>query len=476
MEAAPAKVLVVDDERGMREVLNAVLGGAGHSVVEAKSGEEAVRLIGSDIFDLVITDLKMAGPIGGMDVLKAVKDISPNTVVIVLTAYATLEVGVEAVKLGAYDVLTKPFNNDHVELTVHKALDAKRLTAENLLLKRELKGLASFENFIGASESMLKVFTLIHRVADTNSTVLICGESGTGKELVARAIHDNSPRRDRSFVTVNCGALPEPLLESELFGHMRGSFTGAVANKEGLFEVADGGTVFLDEIADAPPGIQVKLLRVLQEREFRQIGGTRNIKVDVRIIAATNKDLAKVVAQGLFREDLYYRLDVIPIILPPLRSRPEDIPLLVHHFLAVFCRKANKPVLKVAPAAMRVLKQYEWRGNVRELENVMERVVALAPGPEITLNDLAQWLRGSSSGGLGIPADLPLEGLDLEGLINGIERDLLVKALERSGGVKKEAARLLKLNARSFRYRVDKYGIKTGDESNEGSDESEESD
>ena len=318
---------------------------------------------------------------------------------------------------------------------------------------------------------MLKVFALIHRVAETSSTILICGESGTGKELVARAIHDNSPRRDRPFVTVNCGALPEPLLESELFGHLRGSFTGAVSNKEGLFEVADGGTVFLDEIADTPPGIQVKLLRVLQEREFRQVGGTRNIKVDVRIIAATNKDLAKVVAQGLFREDLYYRLDVIPLMLPPLRSRPDDIPLLVHHFLQVFGRKVNKPVLTVSTAAMRVLKQNEWKGNVRELENVMERVVALASGPEITLDDLAQWLRGSASGAPAIPTELPIEGLDLEVLINGIERDLLVKALERSGGVKKEAARLLKLNTRSFRYRVDKYGIRTGDESNEGPEE-----
>jgi len=473
MVTVPARILVVDDERGMREVLSTILGRAGHSVVAAANGEEAIRLIGSEIFDLVITDLKMPGPIGGMDVLKAVKDIAPVTVVLVLTAYATLEVGIEAVKLGAYDVLTKPFNNDHVVLTVRKALDAKRLTVENLLLKRELEGQASFENFIGTSEVMQKVFTLIRRVAETSSTVLICGESGTGKELVARAIHYNSPRRDRPFVTVNCGAMPEPLLESELFGHMRGSFTGAVSNKEGLFEVADGGTMFLDEIAEAPSGIQVKLLRVLQEPEFRRIGGTRTIKVDVRIIAATNKDLNQAVAQGLFREDLYYRLNVIPITLPPLRSHHEDIPLLVHHFLKIFGRRVNKPALTVVPAAMGALQQHEWRGNVRELENVLERVVALASGPEITLEVVRQWLGGGDDVGRLVSTDLPPNGLDLEALINGIERNLLVRALERSGGVKKEAARLLKLNTRSLRYRLDKYDIKPSDGAGSGPEEDE---
>jgi two-component system response regulator PilR (NtrC family) len=473
MVAVPPRILAVDDERGMREVLSTILGRAGHSVVAAANGEEAIRLIGSEIFDLVITDLKMPGPIGGMDVLKAAKDIAPDTVVLVLTAYATLEVGIEAVKLGAYDVLTKPFNNDHVVLTVRKALDAKRLTVENLLLKRELKGQASFENLIGTSEVMQKVFTLIRRVAETASTVLICGESGTGKELVARAIHYNSPRRERPFVTVNCGALPEPLLESELFGHMRGSFTGAVSNKEGLFEVADGGTLFLDEIAEAPPGIQVKLLRVLQEPEFRRVGGTRTIKVDVRIIAATNKDLNQAVVQGLFREDLYYRLNVIPITLPPLRSHHEDIPLLVHHFLKIFGRRVNKPALTVVPAAMGALQQHEWRGNVRELENVLERVVALASGPEITLEVVRQWLGGGDDVGRLVPTDLPPKGLDLEALINGIERNLLVRALERSGGVKKEAARLLKLNTRSLRYRLDKYDIKPADGASAGPEEDE---
>lgn len=471
--AISAKILIVDDERGMREVLSTVLGRAGHSVVAAADGQEALQCIGSDIFDLVITDLKMPGRLGGMEILKAVKEIAPETVVIVLTAYATLEVGIEAVKLGAYDVLTKPFNNDHVELTVRKALDAKRLTTENLLLKRELKGRAAIENIIGTSEAMQKIVTLIRRVAETDSTVLICGESGTGKELVARAVHFNSARQERPFVTINCAALPETLLESELFGYMRGSFTGAISNKEGLLETAHGGTLFLDEVADIPPEIQVKLLRVLQEREFRRIGGTRNIKVDVRLLAATNKDLAKAVAQGVFREDLYYRLDVIPITVPPLRSRREDIPALVHYFLGVYGRKADKPALTISPAAMRALQAHEWKGNVRELENVMERVVTLTPGTEIALSDVEEWVRPAPDGGPVIPAELPPEGLDLEELINGLERDLLVKALERSGWVKKKAAHLLKLNARSMRYRLDKYGIKPGNGALAGSEEDE---
>jgi two-component system response regulator PilR (NtrC family) len=471
MKSASAKILLIDDEPGMREVLSAVLGRAGHQVVVAESGEQGITLIGAEIFDLVVTDLRMPGPYNGMDVLKTAKDISPETLVIILTAFATLDVAIEAMKLGAYDVLTKPFNNDHVELTVRKALDAKRLSAENLLLKRELKERAGFENIIAISQPMQDVFALVRRVAPTDSTVLICGESGTGKELVARAIHFNSPRRDEAFVTVNCAALPETLLESELFGHMKGAFTGAVSNKEGLFEVADGGTLFLDEIGEASPAIQVKLLRVIQEREFRRIGGTHDISVNVRILAATNKDLDKAVAQGLFREDLFYRLQVIPLTLPSLRSRPEDIPALVHHFLTIFSRKSEKP-LTLEPDAMLELQQQEWKGNVRELENVMQRAVALVSGPTISRADLEPWLRPPSSI-RSVSSEIPPEGLDLEHLINGLEREFLVKALERAGGVKKDAAHLLKLNARSFRYRVDKYGIGrgSGGEERPGDDE-----
>jgi two-component system, NtrC family, response regulator PilR len=469
-----AKILLIDDEHGMREVLSAVLGRAGHTVTLAESGLQAIDMLGAEIFDLIIADLKMPGPYNGMDVLKAAKEIAPGTVVIVLTAFATFDVAIEAMKLGAYDVLTKPFNNDHVELTVRKALDAKRLTAENLLLKRELNGRADREIIVGVSEAMQKVLGLVRRIAETDSTVLICGESGTGKELIARAIHSHSPRHDRAFVTVNCAALPEPLLESELFGHMKGAFTGAVSNKEGLFEVADGGSLFLDEIAEASPAIQVKLLRVIQEREFRRIGGTRDISVSVRIIAATNKDLDKAVAKGCFREDLYYRLLVIPITLPPLRSRPEDIPALVTHFLKIFGRKFHERQLSLDPDAMVMLQQQEWKGNIRELENVMQRVVALASGPTILRSDLDQWLRPSSGVKREIPTDLPPEGLDLEHLINGLERDFLVKALARTGGIKKQAARLLGLNSRSFRYRLDKYGIKRMSGSDEESDQDEE--
>jgi len=461
---ASVRILIVEDERLIRETLLAFIKAEGYGVVAATDGQEALQLLKADNFNLVITDLKMPGRLQGMDVLRAVKEVAPDTSVIVLTAFANLAVGVEAMDLGAFDVLPKPWgDNGYVVWKIRMALEAQRLVMENRFLKRELKERAEFKNIVGTSEPMRKVFDLIKRVSDNSGTVLIYGESGTGKELVARAIHDSSPRRERPFVTVNCGALPEPLLESELFGHMRGSFTGAVSNKEGLFEVADGGTLFLDEIGEAPLGIQVKLLRVLQTPEFRRVGGTRDIKVDVRIIAATNKDLPKAVARGTFREDLYYRLNVIPLTLPPLRAHSVDIPLLVQHFLAVFGRKANKPALTVAPAAMQALQRNEWRGNVRELENVLERVVALAAGPEITVDDVAQWLREPSRGAdQQVPADIPSEGLDLERLIDGIERELLVKALERSGGVKKEAARLLKLNARSLRYRLDKYEIKTG--------------
>ena len=310
---------------------------------------------------------------------------------------------------------------------------------------------------------MQKVFDVVHKVADAKSNVLICGESGTGKELVARAIHYNSARSPMPFVAVNCSAVPETLLESELFGHMKGAFTGAMANKAGLFEVANGGTIFLDEIGDTTPTIQVKLLRVIQEREFRRVGGNQDVKVDVRIVAATNKDLEKAVADGSFREDLYYRLDVIPIRLPPLRLRTGDIPLLVKHFLEKFSQESGKPAPVLTSEAMHVLLGHEWRGNVRELENLIERVVAFSVGAPISDNDIRGWLHPVvTPQQQGVPTDLPEDGVDLEGLINGIEKDLLLQALERAKWVKKKAARLLKLNTRSFRYRLEKYAIKGG--------------
>jgi two-component system response regulator PilR (NtrC family) len=464
------KILIVDDEPSMRDLLSILLGRAGYLVTAVEDGEDAIAQIGKEIFDVVITDMKMP-KVGGLDVLRAVKKASPDTVVLVVTAFASTDSAVEAMKCGAYHYLTKPFQIDEVQLILRNALERRRLSTENMLLKREMASQSSFAQIVGTSEAMQKVFDLVRKVADATSNVLICGESGTGKELVARAIHFNSGRCNMPFVTVNCSALPETLLESELFGHMKGSFTGAISNKAGLFEVASGGTVFLDEIGDTTPAIQVKLLRVIQEREFRRVGGTKDVKVDVRIIAATNRDLEKAVAEGEFREDLYYRLDVIPIQLPPLRMRAGDIPLLAQHFLERFAKTSGKPAPVLTPEAVRALVEHEWRGNVRELENLIERVVAIGSGPTVTAEDLGGWLHrpaaaasgnGGPAGNGALPADLPQEGLDLEEVISRIEKDLLLKALERCRWVKKKAARLLGLNSRSFRYRLEKYAIKGG--------------
>jgi two-component system response regulator PilR (NtrC family) len=456
-------ILVVDDEQSLRDVLSIMLKRAGYAVTSAVDGEEAIELLNKEIFDLVITDLRMP-KIDGMEVLKAVKSASPETVVLIITAFASADSAVEAMKQGAYDYLTKPFQVDEVQLIIRNALEKRRLTTENMLLKREMASQSSFAQLVGQSEAMQKVFEVVRKVADSKSNVLICGESGTGKELVARAIHYNSARSVMPFVAVNCSAVPETLLESELFGHMKGSFTGAIANKAGLFEVADGGTIFLDEIGDTTPTIQVKLLRVIQEREFRRVGGNQDVKVDVRIVAATNKDLEKAVADGSFREDLYYRLDVIPIRLPPLRMRTGDIPLLVNHFLERFSKESGKPKPVISQEAMHVLLSHEWRGNVRELENLIERVVAFATAELVTDAEVHGWLHrpATQSQHPVMPLDLTDEGLDLEGLINGIEKDLLLKALERSKWVKKKAARMLRLNTRSFRYRLEKYAIKGG--------------
>ncbi|MEK6585966.1 MAG: sigma-54 dependent transcriptional regulator [Nitrospirota bacterium] len=457
------KILVVDDEQSLRDVLSIMLKRAGYAVTSAMDGEEAIELLNKEIFDLVITDLRMP-KIDGMEVLKAVKSASPETVVLIITAFASADSAVEAMKQGAYDYLTKPFQVDEVQLIIRNALEKRRLTTENMLLKREMASQSSFAQLVGQSEAMQKVFDVVRKVADSKSNVLICGESGTGKELVARAIHYNSARSVMPFVAVNCSAVPETLLESELFGHMKGSFTGAIANKAGLFEVADGGTIFLDEIGDTTPTIQVKLLRVIQEREFRRVGGNHDVKVDVRVVAATNKDLEKAVADGSFREDLYYRLDVIPIRLPPLRMRTGDIPLLVTHFLERFAKESGKPKPVISQEAMHVLLSHEWRGNVRELENLIERVVAFATAELVTDAEVHGWLHrpATQSQHPTMPMDLTDEGLDLEGLINGIEKDLLLKALERSKWVKKKAARMLRLNTRSFRYRLEKYAIKGG--------------
>ena len=453
-----AKILVVDNEKSMRDFLAIVLEKEDHQVSVAENGEVAVQRLEKEIFDLVISDIKMP-KVGGIELLKKVKEASPDTVVVMMTAFASTENAIEAMKEGAYDYLTKPFKIEEVKLIIHNALEKKQLKAENVLLKRELMDQSRFSHIVGRGEKMNKVLELVQKVADSRSNILIFGESGTGKELIARAIHYNSSRRDKAFVTVNCGALPEALLESELFGHMKGSFTGAVANKEGLFEVAHEGTIFLDEIGDTSPAIQVKLLRVLQEKEFRRVGGMKNIQVDVRIIAATNQDLERAIEEGRFREDLYYRLDVIPIELPPLREREEDIPLLAEYFLKHFNQSLGKQIKGIEPEAMNLLINNEWRGNVRELENVIERVMALASGPYLNADDFRDHLQRQISG-MTLQTEIPKEGLNLEGLISKIEKEFLLKALEESHWVKKEAARRLHLDFRSFRYRLDKYGIR----------------
>lgn len=451
------RILIVDDEKGMREMLSIMLNKDGHQTVMADGGQKAIKLVNQDIFDLVITDVRMP-KVGGVEVLKAVKEVSPDTVVIMITAFATAETAVEAMKEGAYDYIMKPFNVDEIRHVVRNALEKRRLKEENILLRRELESGRAGKNFIGFSEPMKNVFDLIARVADKDSTVLISGESGTGKELAARAVHNLSHRRDKPFVYIHCGALPEQLLESELFGHMKGSFTGAVESKEGLFEVAEGGTVFLDEITETSQALQVKLLHVIQDREFKRVGGTVDIKVDVRILAASNRDLISEVKSGAFREDLYYRLNVIPITMPPLRDRKQDIPYLAEHFLTKY-RRNGRPD-RLSEDAMNALTAYGWRGNVRELENIIERSCALCDGDVVGIEHLPAELKADA----GAPdcnhaVELTDAGIDLEGILDGIEKGYLLKALEKTGGAKMEAARILGLSFPSFRHRLKKLGI-----------------
>jgi len=448
------RILIVDDEQSMRELLSILLRKEGYEVVTAENGANALKAVQREIFDLVITDLKMP-QLDGMALLTAVKDVSPDTIVIIITAFGTTEGAERARDLGAYDYIGKPFNNDEIKLVIHNALEKRHLRKENILLKREIESRAGFDYFIGKSEPMQRIFSLIRQVADTKSTVLITGESGTGKELVARALHTHSTRKNNPFVTVNCGALPETLLESELFGYMKGSFTGAVSNKQGLFESANGGTIFLDEISATTPALQIKLLRVLQEREFKRVGGTADIKVDVRVLAASNSDLQHEVAQGSFREDLYYRLNVIPIHVPPLRERKDDIPQLINYFLKNF--SSGREPKKISPEAMNRLLGYRWPGNVRELENAIERLNILASGDTIRIEHIPESISVTRPCPELIPLDIPESGINLEDLLQNVERTLLYKALEKSGGVKTEAARLLGLSFRSFRHRLQKY-------------------
>ena len=448
------KILVVDNEKNMRDLLSFTLKKKGYFVETAEDGEMAMESLSREIYDVVLTDVRMPR-MSGLTLLQKAKEVSPETIIIMMTAYASTESAVEAMKEGAYDYLTKPFQFDAIQMIIQNAMERRRLKRENRQLKEELKERAAFSQIIGTSPPMQKVLERVKKISESLSNVLILGESGTGKELIARAIHFNSFRRDSPFVTINCGALPEPLLESELFGHIKGSFTGAVSNKEGLFEVADHGSIFLDEIGDTPLSIQVKLLRVLQEKMFRRIGGTKDIQVDVRIIAATNQDLKKRIAEGAFRSDLFYRLDVIPIVLPPLREHPEDIPLLSEFFIKRFNTTLGKAFKGVAPDAMAALMQHPWRGNIREMQNLIERAMALSSGDILFLGDFETL----QSGEVAVSQSMPKEGVNLEDAIGKIEKQLLLQALEETGWVKQEAARRLHINFRSFRYRLKKHGI-----------------
>jgi two-component system, NtrC family, response regulator PilR len=458
------RILVVDDERSMRELLAIVLRREGYEVLLAENGKSAIATLEKEPVDILISDIKMPD-LSGVEVLRAAKRIDQDILGIMITAFASTDTAVEAMRLGACDYLSKPFDVDLLRMKVREKIENRQLRQENVLLKRTLGLAHQFSNIIGRSDVMLDVFKMVETVARTNSTILLTGESGTGKGLVAQAIHFHSLRRDRPHVAVNCGALPEALLESELFGHMRGAFTGADSSKKGLIEVADHGTVFLDEIGEMSPVMQVKLLRVLQERKFRRVGGLEEMQADIRVITATNQDLSKLVADGRFREDLFYRINVIGIHLPPLRDRREDIPLLADHFLAKYSEQMGKTIAAISHEAMEVLQRYDWPGNIRELENTLERAVALESTPSILADSLPPSLQSESKRLPVSPAaladpGLPVGGFDLEAHVQQIERGYLAEALKRAGGVQVKAAELLGMSFRSFRYYVKKYNLR----------------
>ena len=451
------KLLIIDDEESLREFLNVLFKEEGFDVQLADSAAEARQRLSQDSFDLVLCDILM--PDGnGLELLKEIKEHTPQTAVVMMTAYSSTKSAVEAMKLGAYQYVAKPFDVEELKVVVHQALEKTDLVEENLYLRRELESRYTFASIIGRSAAMQAIFKIIEKIARTASTVLIQGESGTGKELIARAIHFQSPRHQQRFLSINCGALPENLLESELFGHERGSFTGAVKDRKGLFQEADKGTLFLDEIGEMSPVMQVKLLRALQERTVRRIGGSREEPVDVRIIAATNRDLAAMVAANEFREDLFYRINVIPIELPPLRERSEDIRLLAQHFIEKYSSNMNVEPPQVTVDFLKVLESYEWPGNVRELENLVERVLALSTGGTLGTRDLPPHLLANRRSTPEL-VTLPEDGLNLEDYLNEIRAQLMTQALERCQGVQTQAAELLGMTFRSFRYYAKKAGI-----------------
>ena len=455
-----SRILVVDDEPGMRDLLRILLEKDGHEVLTAADGTAGLARATSHELDLVISDIKMPG-LDGIGLLSALRERALTLPVIMVTAYAESDSAIQAMKQGAFDYLTKPFKVDEIRLVIHRALAEAAARQKVGSTSSPAADEPALRGIIGRSASMVELYKLISRVAQVDSSVLITGESGTGKELVARTIHYNSTRAGKSFVAINCGAIPEDLLESELFGHVKGSFTGAIAHKAGLLEVARDGTVFLDEVAEMSPALQVKLLRVLQDHIFRRVGGTDDIEVDIRVIAATNKEPAQLIRAGAFREDLYYRLNVISIEMPPLRERREDIPLLAASFLNLFAARSGRNAMRITPEAIDVLLAHTWPGNVRELENVMERAVALAASDEVRPENLPPSLpqRGAPAPPAVSIWQVPPGGLDLEEVVTEMEQALMRDALEKTGWVQTKAAELLGINFRSFRYRARKYGL-----------------
>ncbi len=458
----PAHILVADDDVVARELLAEALKNEGYGVEAFASGEEVIARGRQGRVDLVLTDIRM-GAVDGLTVLREFKRMSPDTAVVVLTAFGSLEGAIEAIKQGAYDYLAKPFKKEDIKLVVKRSLDHCRLVRENARFREELKSKEGWSPLVGSSTAMLEVYKLVARVADGKSTVLLQGESGTGKELIARAIHANGPRRDNPFIPVNCGALPDTLLESEMFGYEKGAFTGAVGTKVGLFESANGGTLFLDEIGELSQALQVKLLRVMQDQEVRRVGGTTSTKVDVRIIAATNRDLEQLVKEGKFRDDLYYRLKVVPITLPSLADRKDDIPMLVHHFLHKCAAGAAHAVRGVLPETLELLQQYRWPGNVRELENAIERAVSLSHGPLLTPEDLPEGIR---EGAESIEEKQPGKDQTDEGALSleEVEKRHLIRVLKETKGNKVKAAKILGIDRRTLYRMAERFGLELGDE------------
>jgi DNA-binding NtrC family response regulator len=450
-------ILIVDDEEVLQDVLTVLVRRQGHTSFSAVSGEAALEIMEREDIDLVLLDLMLPG-MSGLETLREIRRREPDQVVVVITAYSSIESAIEAMREGAFHYIPKPFKNEEVLLTIHKGLEQRRLAVENRSLKEQLRQRFGFDNILGKSKPMQQVYELITLSAPAKSNILILGESGTGKELVAKAIHHHSRRADGPFITVNSGSMPAELLESILFGHVRGAFTGAIASKKGLFELANNGSIFFDEIGNIPPDTQAKLLRVIQEKEFMRLGGVETLKADVRIIAATNADLVEAVQGGQFREDLFYRLNVITVNLPPLRKRNEDVPLLAQHFLQHYARENEKPLREISPRAMEVLLDYSWPGNVRELENVVERAVVLSTGDVLDVDLLPSSVRNRDTVGFA-PPSLPHNGVSFKDAVSDYERALIVKALQSCGGVQKRAAEMLRVKPTTLHEMMKRLNI-----------------